>query len=118
MLKEELKDIKTLYRDNRPDLIIKKVEYRIKTAKKIIEMIEETDALEERMEYLGLLGTYIEDRNSLAKTVKHFKKMYITMILRKLNWNITQSAKVLKLERTYLSTLIKQLGITKKRRTK
>jgi len=50
---------------------------------------------------------------SLKEAVDDFKKEYIMNILEKNNWNQTKTAKVLDIQRTYLSRLIKELGIDK-----
>ncbi|MDR1470523.1 MAG: sigma 54-interacting transcriptional regulator [Spirochaetaceae bacterium] len=46
------------------------------------------------------------------KTAMHdFKKRFIRVVLEKNNWSQTRTAKVLDIERTYLSRLIKDLGV-------
>ena len=47
----------------------------------------------------------------LDEAQKEFKKRYITKILKQMNGNRTEAAKQLKIQRTYLSRLIKELNI-------
>lgn len=49
---------------------------------------------------------------SLKEAVTQFKKRYITQVLESNGWNITKTSKVLDIQRTYLSRLIKQLNIS------
>ena len=54
----------------------------------------------------------IEDYSGpLDEAQKEFKKRYITKILKQMNGNRTETAKQLKIQRTYLSRLIKELNI-------
>lgn len=48
---------------------------------------------------------------SLRKAVSDFKKDYISGILRETNWNQTAAARILGLQRTYVSKLISELDI-------
>ena len=48
---------------------------------------------------------------SLKYALDEFKKQYITKILIENNWNQTQAARVLDIQRTYVSKLISELGI-------
>lgn len=48
---------------------------------------------------------------SLKSAVDRFKKQYILQILNEVRWNQTEAAKVLGIQRTYLSRLIKELQI-------
>lgn len=53
-----------------------------------------------------------EGSNKTLKTaVDSFKKIYISDILKKYNWNRTAAAAVLDIQRTYLSRLIKELDL-------
>lgn len=54
-----------------------------------------------------------KDDKSLKDAVKEFKKEYIIKLLEKNNWNQSKTARVLKIQRTYLSKLIKELNIDK-----
>jgi Nif-specific regulatory protein len=47
----------------------------------------------------------------LKTAVHDFKKRFIRAVLEKNNWNQTRTARVLDIERTYLSRLIKDLGV-------
>jgi transcriptional regulator with GAF, ATPase, and Fis domain len=49
----------------------------------------------------------------LKKSMNQFKKHLITRTLERYNWNQTESAKSLGIQRTYLSRLIKELDINK-----
>ena len=54
----------------------------------------------------------IEDYSApLDEALKEFKKRHITKILKQMNGNRTEAAKQLKIQRTYLSRLIKELNI-------
>lgn len=55
---------------------------------------------------IGSLGN-----KSLKYALDEFKKQYITKILIENNWNQTQAARVLDIQRTYVSKLISELGI-------
>ncbi|MGL1891775.1 MAG: sigma 54-interacting transcriptional regulator [Spirochaetaceae bacterium] len=46
---------------------------------------------------------------TLKEAVDHFKKNYIMKVLEFNGWNVTKSAKILGIQRTYLSRLIKEL---------
>lgn len=48
---------------------------------------------------------------SLKSAVNNFKKAYVTKILEESNWNQTEAAKVLDIQRTYVSKLINELNI-------
>lgn len=48
---------------------------------------------------------------TLKTAVNEFKKKYITQILIETNWNQTTAAKILDVQRTYVSKLINELGI-------
>ncbi len=50
---------------------------------------------------------------SLKDAIEEFKKDYIIKLLEKNNWNQTKTAKILNIQRTYLSKLIKELKIDK-----
>ena len=54
----------------------------------------------------------LEDR-SLKNALNEFKKDYIEQILEECNGNQTQAAKILDVQRTYISKLINELGIKK-----
>ena len=68
---------------------------------------------------IALEDVYIncgEEKNrlkSLKEALFDFKKKYIIKALEKNNWNQTMTANILKIERTYLSKLIKELNIDK-----
>jgi Nif-specific regulatory protein len=54
----------------------------------------------------------LEDYNgSLKESQNKFKKRYITQVLKQTNGNRTEAAKRLKIQRTYLSRLVKELNI-------
>ena len=53
-----------------------------------------------------------EDK-TLKSALNAFKKYYITNILDECNWNQTQAAKILDIQRTYVSKLMLELGIKK-----
>ena len=70
-------------------------------------------------ENLLLNNPVFSDNNKTAdKTLKTvlaaFKKEYVTRILAENSWNQTAAARVLAIQRTYLSRLIKELGIREK----
>ena len=48
---------------------------------------------------------------SLKNAVNVFKKQYLEQILKETDWNQTETAKILKVQRTYVSKLIMELGI-------
>ncbi|HDQ13746.1 MAG TPA: GAF domain-containing protein [Sediminispirochaeta sp.] len=59
-------------------------------------------------------GTEIDENLSgktLKEAVDQFKKHYILRVLEKNNWNQTKASKDLDIQRTYLSKLMKELGI-------
>ncbi|MCX8058042.1 MAG: sigma 54-interacting transcriptional regulator [Spirochaetes bacterium] len=69
-----------------------------------------------------LLLTSIDPKNSfsdifkempLKEAINVFKKEYINYLLNKNNWKQTKVAKILDIQRTYLSRLIKELNINK-----
>lgn len=47
----------------------------------------------------------------LRKALNDFKREYLTRILQQTNWNQTKAARILKVQRTYVSKLINDLGI-------
>jgi Nif-specific regulatory protein len=49
---------------------------------------------------------------SLKEALSIFKRHFIMKALEENHWNQTESAKVLDIQRTYLSRLIKELDIT------
>ncbi|MCI7037044.1 MAG: Fis family transcriptional regulator, partial [Spirochaetia bacterium] len=51
------------------------------------------------------------DDRSLKSAVNQFKKEYVTKILNETGWNQTSAAKILDIQRTYVSKLITELGI-------
>jgi len=53
------------------------------------------------------------NEKSLKNALEEFKREYIIKILEKNNWNQTKTARVLKIQRTYLSRLVKELKIDK-----
>lgn len=53
-----------------------------------------------------------EDR-TLKTALNQFKKEYVTKILNETGWNQTAAAKILDIQRTYVSRLIMELGIKK-----
>ncbi len=53
------------------------------------------------------------DGNSLKDAVNMFKKQYLRATLERFEWNQTVTAKELGIQRTYLSRLIKELGISR-----
>jgi len=60
--------------------------------------------------------TATEDRyeaKTLKESINQFKKHFIENALRSNNWNQTSTAKILGIQRTYLSRLIKELNITR-----
>jgi Nif-specific regulatory protein len=50
---------------------------------------------------------------TLKTALNNFKREYITKILEENNWNQTAAAKVLDIQRTYVSKLMLELGIKK-----
>lgn len=64
-----------------------------------------------RLNILGVSGIFTSTDKSLKTAVDQFKKQYITQILAEVRWNQTEAAKVLNIQRTYLSRLIKELNI-------
>ena len=52
----------------------------------------------------------MKDR-SLKNALSEFKKQYVERILRETNWNQTAAAKILDIQRTYVSKLISELNI-------
>lgn len=61
--------------------------------------------------------SFYKENNDIEKNLKdaieEFKKEYIIKLLEKNNWNQTKTAKILNIQRTYLSKLIKELKIDK-----
>ncbi len=55
----------------------------------------------------------VEPIYSLKEAINNFKKEYIIKVLEKTGWKQTKAAKVLKIQRTYLSRLISELNINK-----
>ena len=47
----------------------------------------------------------------LRRALNDFKREYLTRILQQTNWNQTKAARILKVQRTYVSKLINDLGI-------
>lgn len=64
-----------------------------------------------RLNILSVSGIFLDSDKSLKSAVDQFKKQYITQILAEVRWNQTEAAKVLDIQRTYLSRLIKELHI-------
>ncbi len=60
---------------------------------------------------LPLSDNLNDSDKSLKSAVDRFKKQYILQILNEVRWNQTEAAKVLGIQRTYLSRLIKELQI-------
>ncbi|MFO7850312.1 MAG: sigma 54-interacting transcriptional regulator [Spirochaetia bacterium] len=54
---------------------------------------------------------FFHTEKSLKDAVNDFKKMYVQKVLEKHNWNQTEAAKHMQIQRTYLSKLIKELGL-------
>ncbi|MDR0377902.1 MAG: sigma 54-interacting transcriptional regulator [Spirochaetaceae bacterium] len=54
-----------------------------------------------------------EGSRNLKNAVTAFKAHFIQKVLEENNWNQTETAKVLDIQRTYLSRLIKELGLSK-----
>jgi Nif-specific regulatory protein len=52
------------------------------------------------------------ESRDLKNAINAFKGRYIHEVLEENNWNQTEAAKALDIQRTYLSRLIKELGIT------
>lgn len=65
-------------------------------------------------DYKSISSSYLdlEDR-SLKNALNEFKRDYIEQILEECNGNQTQAAKILDVQRTYISKLINELGIKK-----
>ncbi len=53
------------------------------------------------------------DDKTLKTALDNFKREYIVKILQETNWNKTKAAKIMDVQRTYLSRLISELGIKK-----
>lgn len=64
-----------------------------------------------RLNILSVSGIFLDSDKSLKSAVDQFKKQYITQVLAEVRWNQTEAAKVLDIQRTYLSRLIKELHI-------
>ncbi|MDR3284280.1 MAG: sigma 54-interacting transcriptional regulator [Treponema sp.] len=60
---------------------------------------------------LALRGDDEEQDKSLKTALTHFKKAYLTRILNETAWNQTRAAKVLDIQRTYVSRLLRELKI-------
>ena len=54
-----------------------------------------------------------KDEKSLKDAIKEFKREYVIKLLEMNNWNQSKTARILKIQRTYLSKLIKELNIDK-----
>ena len=54
------------------------------------------------------------DDKTLKSALDNFKKAYITRILKENNWNQTKTAKILDIQRTYVSRLMNELNIRDK----
>ncbi|MBQ0040051.1 MAG: sigma-54-dependent Fis family transcriptional regulator [Treponema sp.] len=65
----------------------------------------------------GINSTVVETSASTDRTLKtalnQFKKEYLTQILNETGWNQTAAAKILDIQRTYVSKLMTELGIKK-----
>lgn len=69
-------------------------------------------AEEEKAEILNSVEeASASDDRSLKSAVNQFKKEYVTKILNETGWNQTSAAKILDIQRTYVSKLITELGI-------
>jgi len=70
-----------------------------------------TDKKEITSEYLLLSSDNNVNisKNTLKEAIKNFKREYIKEVLDSNFWNITKSSKILGIQRTYLSRLIKEL---------
>lgn len=55
----------------------------------------------------------LNDDKTLKTALNEFKKEYIKKILKEQNWNQTATARVLDVQRTYVSKLIADLGISR-----
>ena len=56
-------------------------------------------------------ATVPQDTKNLKNALNSFKRHFIKKVLEECNWNQTEAAKVLDIQRTYLSRLIKELEI-------
>jgi Nif-specific regulatory protein len=66
----------------------------------------------------GAQGAESETGNrNLKKAVNVFKLNFIRKVLEESNWNQTEAAKILDIQRTYLSKLVKELDIISKEKT-
>ena len=70
------------------------------------ENLQENTEIKNCAEELSLM----KDR-SLKNALSEFKKQYVERILRETNWNQTAAAKILDIQRTYVSKLISELNI-------
>ena len=70
------------------------------------ENLPETEEIQNCAEELSLM----KDR-SLKNALSEFKRQYVERILRETNWNQTAAAKILDIQRTYVSKLISELNI-------
>ncbi len=61
----------------------------------------------------GVKNDYIFNDTSLKNAVNNFKKNYLIHVLEQCNWNQTEAAKLLDVQRTYVSKLISELDIRK-----
>lgn len=64
-----------------------------------------------RLNISPVSGILSDSERSLKSAVDRFKKQYITQILNEVRWSQTEAAKILDIQRTYLSRLIKDLDI-------
>ena len=64
-----------------------------------------------RLNISQVSGIFIDGDKSLKAAIDCFKKQYIEQVLIEVRWNQTEAAKVLDIQRTYLSRLIKELDI-------
>ncbi len=58
-----------------------------------------------------------EDDRTLKTALNRFKKNYVVQVLKAVDWNQTQAAKVLDIQRTYLSRLISEMNIREENRS-
>ena len=66
--------------------------------------------------FASLISTYLVYRGkSLKAALNIFKKHFITKALEANGWHQTRTAKALDIQRSYLSKLVKELGIMKER---
>ncbi len=72
----------------------------------------ESESLKKSAEAKNIAEDVLMNSDRTLKTaLNEFKREYLTIILNETNWNQTAAAKILDIQRTYVSRLINELGI-------